>query len=187
MSKRAGRFVTLRDVVDEVGKGVVRFIMLTRKNDAPLDFDLKKVTEQSRDNPVFYVQYAHARAASVLRHPDAARVVGTLEMGGWGVKDLYPLTDQEELGLIRLLASWPRLIESAAEAREPHRIAFYLGELAAGFHALWNKGRDDATMRFILEDQVELTKARLALVSAVKTTIASGLNVMGVEPVDEMR
>lgn len=187
MSKRAGRFVTLRDVVDEVGKGVVRFIMLTRKNDAPLDFDLKKVTEQSRDNPVFYVQYAHARAASVLRHPDAARVVGTLEMGGWGVKDLYPLTDPEELGLIRLLASWPRLIESAAEAREPHRIAFYLGELAAGFHALWNKGRDDATMRFILEDQVELTKARLALVSAVKTTIASGLNVMGVEPVDEMR
>lgn len=187
MSKRAGRFVTLRDVVDEVGKGVVRFIMLTRKNDAPLDFDLKKVTEQSRDNPVFYVQYAHARAASVLRHPDAARVVGTLEMGGWGVKDLYPLTDPEELGLIRLLASWPRLIESAAEAREPHRIAFYLGELAAGFHALWNKGRDDATMRFILEDQVELTKARLALVSAVKSTIASGLNVMGVEPVDEMR
>jgi len=187
MSKRAGRFVTLRDVVDEVGKGAVRFIMLTRKNDAPLDFDLKKVMEQSRDNPVFYVQYAHARAASVLRHPDAARVVGTLEIGGWSVKDLYPLTDPEELGLIRLLASWPRLIESAAEAREPHRIAFYLGELAAGFHALWNKGRDDATMRFILEDQVELTKARLALVSAVKMTIASGLNVMGVEPVDEMR
>lgn len=187
MSKRAGRFVTLRDVVDEVGKGVVRFIMLTRKNDAPLDFDLKKVTEQSRDNPVFYVQYAHARAASVLRHSDAARVAEALEMGGWDVKNLYPLTDPEELGLIRLLASWPRLIESAAEAREPHRIAFYLGELAAGFHALWNKGRDDATMRFILEDQPELTKARLALVSAVKATIASGLNVMGVEPLDEMR
>ncbi len=187
MSKRAGRFVTLRDVVDEVGAGVVRFIMLTRKNDAPLDFDLKKVTEQSRDNPIFYVQYAHARAASVLRHPDAARVVGTLEMGGGAGVDLYPLTDAEELGLIRLMASWPRLIESAAEAREPHRVAFYLGELAAGFHALWNKGRDDATMRFILDDQVELTKARLALVSAVKTTIASGLKVMGVAPVDEMR
>ena len=187
MSKRSGRFVTLRDVVDEVGAGVVRFIMLTRKNDAPLDFDLKKVTEQSRDNPIFYVQYAHARATSVLRHPDAARVVGTLEIASTATSNLYPLTDAEELGLIQLMASWPRLIESAAEAREPHRIAFYLGELAAGFHALWNKGRDDATMRFILDDQIELTKARLALVSAVRTVIASGLNVMGVEPVDEMR
>ena len=123
----------------------------------------------------------------MLRHPDAARVVGTLEIASTATSNLYPLTDAEELGLIQLMASWPRLIESAAEAREPHRIAFYLGELAAGFHALWNKGRDDATMRFILDDQIELTKARLALVSAVRTVIASGLNVMGVEPVDEMR
>jgi arginyl-tRNA synthetase len=187
MSKRAGTFVTLRDVVDEVGKGVVRFIMLTRKNDAQLDFDLVKVLEQSRDNPVFYVQYAHARAHSVLRHgaemfPDqdlAAAVLATA--------DLSRLDDPAEMALIRLMGGWPRLIESAAEAHEPHRLAFYLYDVAAAFHGLWNKGKDDATLRFLLAEDRDLSLARLALVRAVALLIASGLAVFGVEPVEEMR
>ncbi|PKU23674.1 arginine--tRNA ligase [Telmatospirillum siberiense] len=187
MSKRAGTFVTLRDVVDEVGKGVVRFIMLTRKNDAQLDFDLVKVLEQSRDNPVFYVQYAHARAHSVLRHgiemfPDADLSPAALADAPFG-----RLSDPAELALIRLMGGWPRLIENAAEAHEPHRIAFYLYEVAAAFHGLWNKGKDDATLRFLLAEDRELSIARLALVRAVALLIASGLAVFGVEPVEEMR
>ncbi len=182
MSKRAGTFVTLREVVEEVGKGVVRFIMLTRKNDAPLDFDLSKVVEQSRDNPVFYVQYAHARARSVLRHaaeelPDAARIA----------PDLHRLTDSGEIALIKLMAGWPRLVESAAEAHEPHRIAFYLYDLAAAFHALWNRGKEEAALRFLVAEDPGLTAARLAMVRAMALTIASGLGIFGVEPVEEMR
>jgi len=186
MSKRAGTFVTLREVIDEVGKDVFRFIMLTRRNDQALDFDFAKVTEQSRDNPVFYVQYAHARGASVMRHAaeqfreddlsDAALIQAPIEQ----------LSDAAELALIRQLAGWPRLVESAAEAHEPHRIAFYLQEVAALFHALWNKGKDEATLRFILAGEPTLTRARLALVRGVAIVIASGLTVIGVEPVQEM-
>ena len=187
MSKRAGTFVTLREVLDEVGKDVVRFIMLTRKNDAPLDFDLEKVLEQSRDNPVFYVHYAHARARSVLRHaaeacPDIAQDPEALARG-----PLHVLTDSDELGLIKTLAGWPRLVESAAEAYEPHRVAFYLYDLASAFHGLWNRGNEDASLRFLLPDQPELTAARLALVQGLAFVIASGLTVFGVEPVEELR
>jgi arginyl-tRNA synthetase len=186
MSKRSGDFVTLRELVDEVGRDVVRFIMLTRKNDAPLDFDLAKALEESRENPVFYVQYAHARAHSVLRHAadsfgDAAVTADALA----GV-DLSPLTDEDELGLIRTLSNWPRIVEQAAIAHEPHRIAFYLADVAAAFHALWNKGRDDTTLRFIQTDAPAETMARLALVRAMATVVASGLNVMGVVPRESM-
>lgn len=187
MSKRAGTFVTLRDVVDQVGRDVVRFIMLTRKNDAQLDFDFKKVTEQSRDNPVFYVQYAHARICSVLRN--AASELPRLDATDAGLRTarVERLSHPAELALIRLLATWPRLVEGAAEAHEPHRVAFFLQELAAGFHGLWNVGKDDAGLRFLLPDDIELSQARLALIRAVAIVIASGLAVMGVTPVEEMR
>jgi arginyl-tRNA synthetase len=186
MSKRAGTFVTLREVVDEVGKDVFRFIMLTRKNDQTLEFDFAKVTEQSKDNPVFYVQYAHARAASVMRH--AAELFPDAELSdeALAAAPLDRLGDLHELALIRLLSGWPRIVESAAEAHEPHRIAFYLQEVAAEFHLLWTKGKDDATLRFLVAADPDLTRARLALVRAVALVIASGLAVFGVEPVEEM-
>lgn len=187
MSKRAGEFVTLREVVDEVGRGVVRFIMLTRKNDAPLDFDLEKVVEQSRDNPVFYVQYAHARCHSVLRLAAAESPDLSLTAADLADAPLNRLTDADELALIRQMAGWPRLVESAAEAYEPHRVAFYLYDLAAAFHGLWTKGKDDARLRFIVPDDPELTRARLALVQAVAFVVASGLQVYGIEPLEEMR
>ncbi len=182
MSKRAGTFVTMREVVEEVGRDSVRFIMLTRKNDAPLDFDLAKVLEQSRDNPVFYVQYAHARARSVLRN--AAAEFPNIDSVS---ADLHRLTDSGEIGLIKLMAGWPRIVESAAEAHEPHRIAFYLYDLAAAFHALWNRGKEDAALRFLLAEDSGLTAARLAMIRAMALTIASGLGVFGVEPAEEMR
>jgi arginyl-tRNA synthetase len=187
MSKRAGNFVTLRDVVDEVGKDVFRFMMLTRRNDQALDFDFAKVTEQSKDNPVFYVQYAHARASSVLRNAHEELAGRDLSVVALAKAEFARLGDPAELALIRLLASWPRLVESAAEAHEPHRVAFYLGEVAAAFHGLWNKGREDAGLRFILAEDASLTIARLALVQAVAFVVASGLRVLGVEPVEEMR
>ncbi len=186
MSKRAGTFVTLREVVDEVGKDVFRFMMLIRRNDQALDFDFAKVTEQSKDNPVFYVQYAHARAASVMRHAAEAFPGDDLSDAALVEAALDGLIDPAELTLIRQLAQWPRLVESAAEAHEPHRIAFYLQEVAAQFHMLWNKGRDEATLRFILASDPALTRARLALVRGVAIVIASGLAVIGVEPVEEM-
>ena len=186
MSKRSGDFVTLRELVDEVGRDVVRFIMLTRKNDAPLDFDLAKVVEESRDNPVFYVQYAHARAHSVLRHATEAFGAEAVTAEALAGADLSLLTDEDELGLIKTLANWPRIIEQAAIAHEPHRIAFYLGEVAAAFHALWNKGRDDTTLRFIQTEAPQQTMARLALVRAMATVVASGLGVMGVQPKESM-
>ncbi len=183
MSKRAGTFVSLRDVVDKVGKDVVRFIMLTRKNDAGLDFDFAKVTEHSRDNPVFYVQYAHARVHSVMR---MAREEFGAEFTVEGA-DLGMLVDAEELRLIKLLAQWPRVVESAAQAHEPHRVAFYLNDVAAAFHGLWNKGNDDAALRFIVKDDQALTRARLCLLRATAHVVASGLAVFGVTPVEEMR
>ena len=193
MSKRAGTFVTLRDVIDQLdeltgghGKDVFRFIMLTRKNDQTLEFDFAKVTEQSKDNPVFYVQYAHARAASVMRHAAEMLPRDQLSDAALTSAPLDRLADPLELALIRLLASWPRIVEGAAEAHEPHRIAFFLQEVAAQFHLLWTKGKDEATLRFLVGGDPELTRARLALVRAVALVIASGLQVFGVDPVDEM-
>jgi arginyl-tRNA synthetase len=187
MSKRAGNFVSLRDLIDEVGKDVVRFIMLTRKSDTQMEFDLEKAVEQSRDNPVFYVQYAHARCRSVLRNALELFQVDEISPAALADADLGRLTDDSELDLIRHMSGWPRMVEGAAQAHEPHRVAYYLNELAELFHGLWNKGRDDATLRFIHEDDKSLTLARLALVQAVATVIASGLGVFGVEPVEELR
>ncbi|MDE3015346.1 MAG: arginine--tRNA ligase [Pseudomonadota bacterium] len=187
MSKRAGTFVTVREVVDEVGRDVFRFIMLTRKNDAPLDFDFTRVMEQSRDNPVYYVQYAHARARSVIRRakadmPDAMTMASAPAPGL-----LANLSGPEELALMRLMCNWPRLVEQAALSLEPHRVAFYLQELAAAFHGLWTAGNDDPARRFLVEDNIGLTAARIVLACAVSLVIASGLMVLGVEPVEEMR
>ncbi|MBT4740604.1 MAG: arginine--tRNA ligase, partial [Rhodospirillaceae bacterium] len=187
MSKRAGTFVTLRDLIDAVGKDVVRFIMLTRKNDAPLDFDFAKVTEKSRDNPVFYVQYAHARIYSVFRHAADVLPGQDLSEASLAKADLSLCSDAYELAVMRTVASWPRIIDAAALAHEPHRIAFYLYDLAAQLHALWNRGNEDAEMRFLLPDQPDRSMARLAIVRSVAVVIASGLDVFGVEPVKEMR
>ena len=186
MSKRAGTFVTLRDVVDEVGEGPVRFMMLFRKNDAPLDFDFVKVTEQSRDNPVFYVQYAHARASSVLRN--VRDVFPDLDLGGGALaqSDLDRLTDPAEVALIRKIAQFPGLVESAAKTHEPHRIAFYLYDIAGEFHGLWNRGKNSPQLRFIYETDRELTRARVALVAATKQVLASGLGILGVTAMHEM-
>ena len=183
MSKRAGTFVTLRDLLDEVGPDVVRFTMLTRKNDAPFDFDLVKATEQSRDNPVWYVQYGHARTRSVQRQAAAAGVA----IDGLDSAPLDRLGDAGELALVRLIAQWPRQVEAAAAAHEPHRIAFYLYDLAAAFHAHWNRGREEPGLRFVVEGDPELTRARLALVQGIGFVIGSGLKVFGVTPVEEMR
>jgi len=182
MSKRAGTFVTLRYLINEVGRDVVRFMMLTRKNDSQMEFDLEKALEQSRDNPVFYVHYAHARCRSVMRN--AAEQLGEPEaLAG---ADLGLLTDTAELSVIKVMAAWPRMVENAAEVHEPHRVAYYLNDLATLFHALWNKGNDDARLRFFQSDNEGLTLARLALVQGVATVIASGLQVFGVSPVEEL-
>ncbi len=187
MSKRAGTFVTLRDVVDRVGKDVVRFIMLTRKNDAALDFDLAKVVEQSKENPVFYVQYANARAHSVFRNAAEAFPGLATDAASLAKADLARLTDPDEIALIKLMATWPRIVDSAAEAHEPHRVAFFLQELAAAFHGLWNKGNSDIGARFIVAGDRGITEARMALLRGVTAVIASGLDVLGVAPVEEMR
>jgi arginyl-tRNA synthetase len=180
MSKRSGSFVTLADVVREVGKDVVRFTMLTRKADAQMDFDFAKVVEASKDNPVFYVQYAHARGRSLHRRAAEAGI------------DLAPaadlaLLDAEELALVKFAAQFPRIVEGAAQAHEPHRIAFYLYDLAATFHALWNRGNDDPARRFLLSDRPEMTRARLALSDAIGQIIRNGLGVMGVTAAEEMQ
>ena len=187
MSKRAGTFVTLADVVERVGKDVVRFIMLTRRNDAQLDFDYAVVTEQSRENPVFYVQYAHARCHSVLRNAakDAPTVHTSLD--SLAESDLSRLTHPDELALMRTIASWPRTIEAAAEAHEPHRIAFWLRDLASAFHTLWNRGKEEEALRFLVENDPSLTRARLALVRACALGLSVGLNIIGVTPVEELR
>lgn len=217
MSKRAGTFITVREVVDEVGRDVFRFIMLTRKNDQPLEFDFNLVKQQTRDNPVFYVQYAHARCKSVLRHaaqdmPEVYDLIssslhrgGEVRRGaglaspsklsphpnplpkGEGARLLAKLNGVDELALLKIMANWPRMVEAAALAGEPHRIAFYLHDLASAFHGLWNKGNDDLTLRFLQKDDMDLTAARLAMVKAFADVVASGLHVLGVEPVKEMR
>jgi arginyl-tRNA synthetase len=192
MSKRAGEFVTLREVLDEVGRDAVRFMMLYRKNDAVLDFDLTKVIEQSRDNPVFYVQYGHARGHSVFRNARESVLPGlphdpTARAAMLRAAALERLVDPGELALMRRLALYPRLLEAAATAHEPHRIAFYLYDLASEFHSLWNKGMDAPHLRFIIPNDPEVTAARLALVQGVVTVLASGLSILGVEAPEEMR
>jgi arginyl-tRNA synthetase len=187
MSKRAGDFVTLREVVDEVGRDAVRFMMIFRKNDAPLDFDLAKVVEQSKDNPVFYVQYAHARCASVFRQAGEAFPGADFSARQLGQADLSVLKDEAEMDLIHRIAQFPRVIEAAAEAHEPHRVAFYLYDLASSFHSLWNRGKDLPQLRFVNLTDKESTQARLALVHALKGVLASGLAVLGVTAPDEMR
>ena len=184
MSKRAGTFVTLADLVDMVGADVTRFIMLTRKNDAPLDFDVEKALEQSKDNPVYYVQYAHARVMSVLRRATEQGV--DVSDDSLRAADLSVLDHPAEHDLIAKLAEWPRLVEIAARTHEPHRVAFYLYDLASAFHALWNRGNDDPGLRF-LQDDADTSRGKIAMARAVSLVIASGLGILGVEPVQEMR
>jgi arginyl-tRNA synthetase len=187
MSKRAGTFVTLRDVVDEVGRDPVRFMMLYRKELEQLDFDFAKVTEQSKDNPVFYVQYAHARAASVLRNAREAFPGLAFAEDGKLTADLSLLTDQGELDLVKKAAFYPSLIEGAARAHEPHRLAFYLYDLASAFHAHWTRGNDLPQLRVIQADDRALTSARCALVASLQQVLSSGLTVLGVGAPEAMR
>ena len=185
MSKRAGNFVTLRDVVNEVGPDVTRFVMLTRKNDAPLDFDFDKVLEQSRENPVFYVQYAHARVMSVMRKAAEASIAA--DDTTLAAADLSQAAHEAELAVAKKLAEWPRLVEIAARTHEPHRVAFYLYELAGDFHALWNRGNDLPELRFLQEDNPTASQAKMALARAVSVVISAGLGILGVTPAREMR
>jgi arginyl-tRNA synthetase len=184
MSKRAGTFVTLRDVVDLVGPDVTRFVMLTRKNDAPLDFDFDKVLEQSKDNPVFYVQYAHARVCSVLRKAREAGI--DVDDADLAKADLSDCVHEAEIAVAKKLAEWPRLVEIAARTNEPHRVSFYLYELAGEFHALWNRGNDAPELRFI-QEKPDASVPKIALARAVAIVISSGLGILGVIPADEMR
>jgi len=187
MSKRSGDFVTLREVVDEVGVDAVRFMMLFRKNDAALEFDLAKVIEQSKDNPVFYVQYAHARAKSVLRQGLATIPGIDLSIEALAAADLSLLRDEGEIELVKLVAQFPRVVEAAALAHEPHRVAFYLHDLASSLHAHWTRGKDQPQLRFLNEDQPVLTIARLALVRVLAAVFATGLGILGVGAPEEMR
>ncbi len=187
MSKRAGNFVTLRELVEEVGVDPVRFMMLYRKNDAPLDFDFSKVTEQSKDNPVFYVQYAHARAASVLRNAKEAFPDMDISPSALAKADLTQLSDQGELALIKLLSGFPNLVLGAARAHEPHRLAFYLYEVASTLHKQWGRGNDSPHLRFIHTDSQGVTASRLALVAATQQVISSGLGILGVQAPESMR
>ena len=185
MSKRAGQFITLREVVDEVGKDVVRFMMLTRKNDAPLEFDFVKVQEQSRDNPVFYVQYAHARICSVIRN--ASEIFGSIRDEDLANADMTLIVDPAEIALLKTISAFPRVLESAAVNHEPHRIAFYLQDLASTFHSLWNLGKERPDLKFIIDDKKNVTMARISMIRCCAFAIASGLDIMGVRPEEEMR
>jgi arginyl-tRNA synthetase len=188
MSKRAGVFVTVDQALEKVGKDVMRFIMLTRKNDAPLDFDFDKVIEQTKDNPVFYVQYAHARCHSIRRH--LLSVFKDLDLSSTHLSSFdftNHFEDEDEKSLIKFLSLWPRILETAAAHYEPHRVAFYLNDLASRFHSLWNKGRDLDELRFVIPDQASTSHHRFALVEAVRIVLASALGVMGVQPLEELR
>lgn len=187
MSKRSGDFVTLREVIDEVGRDAVRFMMIFRKNDATLDFDLAKVVEQSKDNPVFYVQYAHARCASIFRQAAEAFPDLDLTPQALAQADLGLLTDESEIGIVKMIAAYPRMIDAAASSHEPHRVAFFVHDLASAFHSLWNKGKDSPQLRFVNQTDRKSTSARLAFVHAVRSVLASGLAVVGVTAPEEMR
>jgi len=186
LSKRSGNIITLREMVEQVGAGAVRFFMLTRDPKSPLDFDFAKVIEQSRDNPVFYIQYAHARICSVLRHAAETLPTEKFDDGALAAADLNLLHSEAEIAMLRRLAEWPRIVVAAAQVHEPHRIAFYLQDVAAELHALWTAGKDDAELRFILPNQPAKTAARLALLRTVALVIAAGLGIIGVEPVEQM-
>ena len=179
MSKRAGNFVTLADIIEAVGKDVIRFIMLTRKNDQSLDFDFKKVTEKSKDNPIFYVQYAHARCNSIFKSAETSEENLDLE-------NLDLLNNNDEIQLIKFISLWPRVLELSAKNHEPHRICYYLIELSSIFHSLWNKGKENKNLKFVIENENKLTNARLCLVKAVASTIRKGLKILSIEPVFEM-
>ena len=185
MSKRTGNFVTLRDLVEQVGADVTRFVMLTRKNDAPLDFDFDKVLEQSRENPVYYVQYAHARGCSVMRR--AADLGIDVSHAALATTDLTSVQHDSEIAVVKKVAEWPRLVEIAARTNEPHRIAFYLYELASDLHSLWNKGNEIPSLRFLQEDDKATSSAKIALVRSVCVVISAGLGILGVTPAEEMR
>ena len=185
MSKRTGTFITMRDLVERVGADVTRFVMLTRKNDAPIDFDFDKVLEQSRDNPVYYVQYAHARCCSVLRRARELNI--EVSDAILSCSDLSYLSHASELIVIKKLAEWPKLVETAAKTNEPHRIAFYLYELANALHALWNKGNELSSLRFIQENDPKASQAKIALIRSVCIVISAGLGILGITPVKEMR
>lgn len=185
MSKRAGTFTTVRDVVQEVGKDIVRFIMLTRKNDITLDFDIEKVKDQSKDNPVFYVNYAHVRAISIIRNCREI-LKPAYELYARREINLSLLESEEEISLMKLIASWPKILEGAAVNYEPHRIAFYLMNLASNLHSLWNLGKENNNYRFVIEDDVELTAARLVLVEAVRIVLNNGLKLIGTNPMEKM-
>ncbi len=185
MSKRAGNFVTLRELVEQVGADVTRFVMLTRKNDAPLDFDFDKVLEQSRENPVYYVQYAHARGCSVMRR--AADLGIDVSDAALSMTDLTSVQHDSEIAVVKKVAEWPRLVEIAARTNEPHRIAFYLYELASDLHSLWNKGNEIPSLRFLQEDDKATSSAKIALVRSVCVVISAGLGILGVTPAEEMR
>jgi len=179
MSKRSGNFVTLSDIIDSVGRDVIRFIMLTRRNDQSLDFDFKKVTEKSKDNPVFYVQYAHARCNSIFKS-------AKIKEQDLSIQDFSFLNTKEEIELIKFISLWPRSLELAAKNHEPHRICYYLIELSSLFHSLWNRGKDDKNSKFIMENDKKLTNSRLCLVKAVAITIRKGLKILSINPVFEM-
>jgi arginyl-tRNA synthetase len=185
MSKRAGTFITIKDVIDKVGKDATRFMMISRHQDMPIDFDFAKVVEQTRDNPIFYIQYAHARIQSVLRH--SLDVFPDINLDNLKEANLSLLTDEQELYMIKILTNWPSQVEGAAQVREPHRLANFLYDVSSSFHALWNKGKDNTHLRFIEPQHLEQTKARLALITATANVIASGLNILGITPVQEMR
>ena len=185
MSKRAGTFITVRDVIDKVGKDVVRFIMLTRKDDASLDFDFEKVIEQSKENPVFYVQYALARTYSVLRQFQA--VFKENSQVDFSSVELSVLNSPQELELVQVLAQFPKMIEIAASTREPHRVAFYLSDVAAAFHSLWNSGKAELQLRFINEKDFNMSSAKLCLVLATQKILELGLGIIGVTPVKELK
>lgn len=186
MSKRAGTFIAVRDVIERVGLDATRFMMVSRKNDIPLDFDFAKVVEQSKDNPVYYVQYAHARCCSIRRHVERTFPSLDLDSKKLGLQDLKQLTEPEDIAMIKVLTQWPKQVEVAAENHEPHRLAYYLYEIAATFHGLWAKGKEESELRFIFPEDEEKTYAKFALVQGVANIIASGLEIFGVNPVEEM-
>ncbi|MFL2818328.1 MAG: arginine--tRNA ligase [Candidatus Puniceispirillales bacterium] len=179
MSKRAGNFVTLSDIIDAVGKDVIRFMMLTRRNDQSLDFDFKKVTEKSKENPVFYVQYAHARCNSIFKSAEILE-------DNLNIENTDLLVRNDEIELIKFISQWPRTLELAAKNHEPHRICYYLIELSSMFHTLWNKGKDNFSVKFIVENDIKLTNARLSLVKVISLTIRKGLSILKIKPIFEM-